>query len=294
MRKVTRTFCALLIVCLLIFAGAAADVVYIEGEMIEVETAVYQSPDGFAVNVDTSLFEVNQTDGAVTITPLVIANGMTAVLTLTADVCESPADYAQQAYEAAGGQAPDGLSWYMTDYALDACTFFINGKLLEEHLIVFAAERALHAVIVCSTEVEEGFGARMRAMAGTLRPLLGGACHVCLPGDILPPITAYRDVVLNAEETPFILYGTQTLQALTLYEVCFHPETELATTQVLLSCGDLPVGSALRLTALLPEGYPTLMVSFLAEGVEQRYLITQSGMDGSMLLMPISDLFPGL
>ena len=57
----------------------------------------------------------------------------------------------------------------------------------------------------------------------------------------------------------------------------------------LWSCSSMK-DSALQLITVIPDGMPNLKISWRSAGVEQACYLTQSGEDGSLILLPVGDV----
>ena len=89
----------------------------------------------------------------------------------------------------------------------------------------------------------------------------------------------------NAPETLFIVAGT--LQDVQFVQVVMNDDGSLTTGDVLWNGGTLADGATVKLIAYIPDAAPNVALRYTAAGVTRTLAVSQSGRDGSLLLIEL-------
>ena len=111
-----------------------------------------------------------------------------------------------------------------------------------------------------------------------------GTVQIARPADkTLTGQTA--DVSLDAGAEPFLLWADGAVERVSLSRVAYQSDGTFTQTESLWSVDRLESGDGLLVTAVIPEGAPDLQLTWTGAGGTQTRLISESGKDGSLLLI---------
>ena len=99
-------------------------------------------------------------------------------------------------------------------------------------------------------------------------------------------------LTLDENGEKFILYAEGAVEAVSLKRVAYQDDGTFAEGETLWSADRLESGDALIVTAVIPEGAPDLQLSWTGAGGGQKRLISESGKDGSALLLDAAGFTP--
>ena len=90
---------------------------------------------------------------------------------------------------------------------------------------------------------------------------------------------------LDAGAEPFLLWADGAVEGVSLSRVAYQSDGTFTQTESLWSADRLESGDGLLVTAVIPEGAPNLQITWTGADGTQTRLISESGKDGSLLLI---------
>jgi len=109
-------------------------------------------------------------------------------------------------------------------------------------------------------------------------PEANGTVSIALAQDVdLENYTQFAEAILDSDGERFVLYSDDLVTDVRLlYGDRFD---------TVFACNTLCAGDAIMVQAMIPDTIPNMRLSYVSGGTTHTFDITQSGMDGSMLLL---------
>ena len=165
--------------------------------------------------------------------------------------------------------------------------FFLSALLLLALLTACAPAAAPEIIPETSAETAAETETADAQTSATKRPAEAGLLHAA-PADSpdLPDFDRIREITVDREGEDVILYSDGRLRNFMLARGTLDPDTgNFSLSRVLHTAKILDAGEALRFTVQCSDTVPDLRITFTGADGDARFFLTQSGEDGSLILI---------
>lgn len=111
-------------------------------------------------------------------------------------------------------------------------------------------------------------------------PEANGTVSIALAQDVdLENYSQFAEAILDGDGERFVLYSDDLVTDVRLYYGVRY--------DTVFACNTLCAGDAIMVQAMIPDTIPNMQLSYVSGGITHTFEVTQSGMDGSMLLLEV-------